>query len=52
MVFKFLGLNIVEEKRVELVTQLKGRLFYLAGVSYKWYPSVEGLPNFYSVIDG
>ena len=24
----------------------------LTGVSYKWYASVEGLPNLYSVIDG
>ena len=24
----------------------------ITGVSYKWYPSVAGLPNLYSVIDG
>ena len=24
----------------------------LTGVSYKWYASVAGLPNLYSVIDG
>ena len=25
---------------------------YITGVSYKWYASVAGLPNLYSVIDG
>ena len=28
------------------------RALQLTGVSYKWYPSVGGLPNLYSVIDG
>ena len=27
-------------------------LFLVTGVSYKWYPSVAGLPNLFSVIDG
>ena len=34
--------------------ELDGAQFYqmLTGVSYKWFPSVVGLPNLYSVIDG
>ena len=24
----------------------------ITGVSYRWYPSLVGLPNLYSVIDG
>ena len=26
--------------------------FYITRVSYKWFPSVAGLPNLYSGIDG
>ena len=35
-----------------LVLPTQRVLSYITGVSYKWYASVAGLPNLYSVIDG
>ena len=39
----------MEKDKKKLVLKLK---IIITGVSYKWYASVVGLPNLYSVIDG
>ena len=37
---------------IEPMHNFKNYYLIITGVSYKWFASVAGLPNFYLVIDG